>query len=181
MRYFKKITGERVYLSPINPDDYEIYTKWLNDPEVALTLGIHMKVMSLPMEKMALEELAKSYTFAIVRREDDMLLGNIGFHEIQHEKRKTTLGLFIGEAENRGKGYGAEAIRLLLDFGFNTLNMHNIGLTTHSDNERGIACYKKVGFKEYGRRREAMYKNGKYCDIICMDILENEFRELYGK
>ena len=182
MRYFKKLVGERVYLSPINPDDAEIYTKWVNDPEVTLTLGQHKTIVSLNGERAYLEQAAKQgYNFAIIRLEDDALIGGISFHEINHESRKTTFGIFIGEAENRGKGYGAEAIRLILDFGFNTLNLHNIGLTMHSDNEQGLACYKKVGFREYGRRSEATFKRGRYYDIICMEMLEDEFRELYGK
>ena len=177
MKYFKKLTGKRVYLSPINPDDYEYYTKWLNDPEVTSTLGAHKRTTSLIAERAYLEQAAKQgYNFAIVRLEDNALLGGIGFHEINHESRKTTLGIFIGEAENRSRGYGAEAIKLMLEFGFNTLNLHNIGLTMHADNEQGLACYKKVGFTEYGRRHEATFKHGRYYDVICMEILEDDFR-----
>jgi len=181
MRYFKKIVGERLYLSPINPDDYEIYTKWLNDPAVVGYLGFRAGV-NLSNERVELEKMAaEGNVFAIVRTADDMLIGNVDLHNIDQRSRRAELGIYIGEAENRSQGYGAEAIRLLLKYGFDTLNLHNIDLTAHSDNERGIACYKKVGFREYGRRREAAFKNGNYCDIVHMDILENEFRESYGK
>jgi len=82
----------------------------------------------------------------------------------------------IGEVEHHGKGYGTEAVRLVLDFGFNTLNLNNITLSVHEDNNAGIACYKKLGFKEYGRRRECFFKNGKNIDVIYMDILAREFK-----
>ena len=79
------------------------------------------------------------------------------------------------------KGYGAEVLNLLLDYGFNYLNMNNIMLNVKSFNERAIACYKKVGFKEYGRRREAYFLNGKYYDHVFMDILAREFEGNYIK
>ena len=63
----------------------------------------------------------------------------------------------------------------MLNYGFKTLNLHNVMLLVHSDNEHGLACYKKVGFKEFGRRREAKFKNGKYIDVVYMDILQTEF------
>jgi len=94
---------------------------------------------------------------------------------IEHIHRRATLGLFIGDAEQRGKGYGTEAIRLLLSYGFNILNLHSIMLVVHADNPKGLACYKKVGFKEFGRRRESRMKAGRYIDLIYMDILSTEF------
>lgn len=176
MRYFKKLVGERVYLSPINVEDFEIYTKWLNDYEVSRNLGLHKSLISLNSEKKILETMtSEGHNFAIVLLENDTLLGNISFHKIDHIGRKTDIGLFIGEPENRGKGYGAEALRLLLDYGFRTLNLNNIMLLVHADNEQAIACYKKVGFKEFGRRRKATFSNGQYIDVVYMDILADEY------
>lgn len=105
----------------------------------------------------------------------DVLIGHISLHDIDHLNRNAFLGIFIGEEEHRNKGYGAEAIRLVLDYGFRTLNLHNIMLSVHADNYAGIACYKKVGFREAGRRREWVYKDGKYIDRVYMDILAREF------
>jgi RimJ/RimL family protein N-acetyltransferase len=85
------------------------------------------------------------------------------------------IGIFIGEDEQRSKGYGAEAIRLILGYGFKTMNLNNIMLSVHEDNYAGIACYKKAGFREAGRRREWVFKDGKYIDVIYMDILAREF------
>jgi len=176
MRYFRKIQGERIYLSPMNKDDAEIYTKWLNDPEVSVSLGNFAQVISLNSEQKALEEMTeKGQNFAIVSN-DDVLLGNISFFNIKDVHRRAEVGLFIGERENRGKGYGAEALRLILDYGFKTLNLHNVTLTVHSDNEAGIACYRKVGFKEIGRQRESVFKDGRYLDLVYMDVLEDSFQ-----
>ena len=81
----------------------------------------------------------------------------------------------IGDKSYHGKGYGHEAIELLLGFAFNFLNLHNVSLWVYDDNARGIACYKSVGFKECGRRRQANRHNGQWRDIIFMDILAEEF------
>ena len=95
--------------------------------------------------------------------------------------RNAVLGIFIGDKEYRSKGYGKEAIELILDFGFNYLNLHEIKLDVMAFNERAQKCYKKCGFKEYGRRRESVYLNGKYYDVISMDILRREFTGDYIK
>ncbi len=182
MRYFKRVVGENVYLSPVNPDDVEIYTKWMHDPEIAQFMHFRTQLVSLPSERRMLEQFTDGgYVFAIVRKDDDTLIGNVGLANFDNIARRATLGIFIGESDNHSRGYGAEAIRLILEYGFNTLNLHNIELTTHEDNARAYACYKKAGFREYGRRRDGTFKHGRYMDYICMDILEHEFREKYGK
>lgn len=113
--------------------------------------------------------------YAMVLLDGDVLIGSISIHNIDHLSRNAFLGIFIGEEEYRSKGYGAEAIRLLLEYGFKTLNLHNIMLTVHADNDTGIACYKKVGFREVGRLPEWVFKEGQYIDKIYMGILAREF------
>jgi len=176
MRYFKKIVGERLYLSPMHTGDAEIYTQWLNDASVSDNLGTYTKMISLASEEKALERMAcEGHNYAMVLLSGDRLIGNISLMEIDGISRRATIGLFIGDAENRGKGYGAEALRLLLGYGFRTLNLHNVMLHVHADNAQAIACYQKVGFREFGRRREALFKKGSYIDVIHMDILDSEF------
>jgi len=179
MRYFEKIPGERIFLSPMNPDDAELYTKWLNDPAVAMGLTMYPRMVTLPGERKWLEEAATrgSHDFAMVKRDEHggRLIGNISLMDVNGVNRTATLGLFIGEAADRGRGYGAEAIRLLLGYGFNTLNLHNIQLHVNSDNHQALACYKKVGFREFGRRRDAVYHGGRCYDVVHMDILDSEF------
>ena len=72
-------------------------------------------------------------------------------------------------------------IQLILDFGFNYLNLNNIDLALMEFNERALKCYKKCGFKEIGRRRKCKFINGKYYDSILMDILSEEFKDTYIK
>ena len=177
MKYYKKIIGKRIYLSPINGDDVEIYIRWMNET-VAQSFGQFPLVVSSKNDlKWLFEPPIDMQRYAIVLLDGDVMIGSISIHNIDHLNRNAFLGIFIGEEEHRSKGYGAEAIRLILAYGFNTLNLHNIMLSVNEDNMEGITCYKKVGFKEVGRRREWVFKNGKYIDRIYMDILAREFEE----
>ena len=182
MKYFKKLRGERVYLSPRNVEDVEQYTEWLNDFDTTDYIGLSHQVMTIQGEKQYIEQDKKAeVAFAIVTEKEDKLIGSIALHDIDHIRRIATMGIFIGDKEYRGKAYGTEAVKLILDFGFNYLNLNNIKLDLKEFNERALACYKKCGFKEYGRRRKCNFINGKYYDTIEMDILAEEFKESYIK
>lgn len=177
MPFFRKLAGERLYLSPFDPCDPEIctqWTAWMNDKDVADNYWGPHTLVSPARAKKTLESL-EGHRFAIVLADGDECIGHISLHDIDHLSRCAFLGIFIGDAQHRGRGYGAEAIRLLLGHGFGTLNLGNISLTVHADNVSGIACYKNVGFREVGRRRECVFKDGQYIDKVYMDILAREF------
>lgn len=180
MKYFKKLVGDRIYLSPrsMDEEDTEKFTEWLNDFEVTDYTGRSGLLMSLEGEKKYLSENSNpEATFAIVTLEEDKLIGTVGLENINNINRSAVLGIFIGDKDYRSKGYGTEAIRLLLDFGFNYMNLHSIKLNLLSANERAFKCYSKCGFKEAGRIRDNVFVNGKYYDTIAMDILESEFKD----
>ena len=180
MKYFKKLLGDRIYLSPRRIEDAEKFAEWMNDFEVTDYTGRSGQIMSLQGEKKYLEGNPNpEATFSIITLEDDKLIGTVGLERIDHIHRTATLGIFIGDKEYLSKGYGTEAIRLLLDYGFNYMNLHSIKLDLLSFNKRALKCYKKCGFRENGRIRENRFINGNYYDTISMDILENEFTESY--
>jgi RimJ/RimL family protein N-acetyltransferase len=179
MKYFKKLVGRKCYLSPVNPGDVEMFTAWLNDLEVTRNLNLAVQNVTLVTEQAALERLAKdSHVYSIVDLETDTLIGNLGLTGIDHINRGCVIGIFIGDKEYWGKGYGAEAMQLLLGYAFDYLNMNNVMLTVYEFNERAYACYKKIGFKEIGRRRKAICRKGRFYDHIFMDILAEEFRAI---
>ena len=182
MKYFKKLVGDNIYLSPRSTEDAEKFTEWFNDFNTTDYLGRSAQIMSLDGEKKYLEEnAAVANAFVIVTNADDKMIGTVSLERINMHHRTAVLGIFIGAPEYRSKGYGTEAIKLILDYGFNYLNLNNIRLDVMAFNERAIKCYKKCGFKEYGRRRECRFINGKYYDVISMDILAREFTESFIK
>jgi RimJ/RimL family protein N-acetyltransferase len=79
-----------------------------------------------------------------------------------------------------GKGFGTEALKLIVDYGFKVLNPNRIELTVFDFNERSFKCYKKIGFKEEGTLRQKRYKNGRYCDEIVMSILRDDGNRMSG-
>lgn len=182
MEYFKKLVGERIYLSPKSGSDEEIrkFTEWLNDFETTDYTGRSAQVLTLKAEKEYSDSHYKDEAnFSIVTLDEDRLIGSISLEKINHTNRTAMLGIFIGDKDYRSKGYGTEAIRLILDYGFNYLNLNSIALHVMSFNERAMKCYKKCGFKEYGRRRQCVFIDGKYYDKVGMDILAEEFKESY--
>jgi RimJ/RimL family protein N-acetyltransferase len=175
--YFKKLIGNRCYLSPIDVNDAEKFTEWLNDLEVTINLQRYSKSLDLNTEKQKLAELAKDHNYGIIDKENDVLIGMCSFMGIDSLSQAAEVGIFIGNKKYWNKGYGTEALALLLDYGFKALNLHNIGLRVYSFNGRAIKAYEKIGFKITGKRREALLHGKERYDIIIMDILYNEFYE----
>ncbi len=186
MHYFKKLVGERIYLSPKSCEEEDIikFTEWMNDFEITDYIDNSSMSFSYESEKEWIIASAKKSSpgnFNIIDLETNELIGSVGFDKIKDVSRSAVLGIFIGNDKYRSNGYGTEAIKLLLEYGFKYLNLHSIKLTVLDVNARAYKCYIKCGFKETGRDREAMYLNGKYHDVIHMDILESEFTGDYIK
>jgi len=180
MKYYKKLIGDSIYLSPMNPDDAEIYTKWINDLEISTPLGNASNIYSLEKEREALERLSKEkYNFAIVELESDKLLGNISLFDIDLIHRKAEVGLFIGDKDRWGKGFGTEALNLILEFGFKIIGLNNIMLKVFSFNERAIKVYKNIGFEEIGKRKESFRVNNKWYDEFYFQILSKNLKSNY--
>ena len=171
--------AQRLYFRPIELEDGIRFQEWMNDPENHQYLARYRPLNALE-EKEWLEGLHKSQTdfaFGIALAEGDRLIGSCGLHRLEIPHRRAELGIAIGDREFQGKGYGAEAIGLLLAFGFDTLNLHKIQLDVYANNARGIRCYEKCGFRREGARREARWWNGRWWDLLEYGILHHEWRE----
>lgn len=184
MQYFKKLIGDRIYLSPkgVSEEEIEKFTEWMNDFEVTDYIGRTDQITTLIGEKEWLENSAKNTDnrdFDIVELNSNKLIGTIGLGQFSCVNRSSVLGIFIGDEDFRGNCYGTEAINLLLEYGFKYLNLHSIKLELLAINERAHKCYLKCGFKDTGCSRDAIFLNGKYYDELHMDILESEFEGDY--
>lgn len=179
MKYFKQVIGKKCYLSPTDPEDAEKYCEWLNDLSITMHLDPSISV-SVEGEKNIIRELqSKHRIFSIIDLYTDELLGSCGLHDVNMVNGIAMFGIFIGRKDHWNKGYGEEATRLCLDFGFNVLNLHNIYLMVMDYNPKAIRLYEKVGFKMIGKRREARNFGGKRHDIILMDIIAGELKSDY--
>lgn len=115
MKYFKKLIGDRIYLSPRNSEDIEIFTEWLNDFETTDYLGRSGILTTLEGERMYLNENSTpEASFVIVTIDDNKMIGTVSLESINHINRCATLGIFIGDKDFRSKGYGTETIKKVL-------------------------------------------------------------------
>ncbi len=183
MPHYRKLTGKLCYLSPIAPEDAAAFTAWMNDLAVTVPLGDEAYV-PLAFERMATEVdeaiRRQDHVFSIIDCATDQLIGRCLLFGIDSVNRSAMLGIVIGEKAFWGRGYGQEATRLLLHYAFNLLNLHSVMLGTFAFNKRAAAAYRKIGFTEIGRRREARIIAGKAYDAILMDMLEDEYRARWG-
>lgn len=173
------LIGSEIYLRAVEAADTERCAQWMNDREVTQYLLSGMKPMNLAREIDWISNLYKNdhdIPFAICLKEGERHIGNCGLHAISWVDRHAVMGILIGVKEEQGRGYGTEAMKLLLEYGFDTLNLHRLELTVYDFNERGLKTYRKLGFVEEGRMRERRWKNGRYADEIFMSVLRSEWR-----
>lgn len=182
MPHYKKLVGTICYLSPVTEEDSKKWAIWFNDLEVTIPLGDEAYTpTSINNELSAINNILQNnaHLFSIVDIKTDELIGRCGLFSIDRTNRHAMFGIVIGEKSYWNKGYGQEATKLTLDYAFNLLNLNNIMLGVFSFNESAITCYKKVGFREIGKHRQARIIGGKKYDIILMDILAEEFKSIY--
>ena len=184
MEYYKKLVGDRIYLSPVayTEEALDKFTNWMNDFNVTDYTNRSSEITTYLNEKEWLDRTARkteTRDFNIIDIKTNKLIGSVGLVNFRWIPRSATLGVFIGDDEYRSNGYGTEAIRLILEYAFKYLNLHSVNLDLIDVNERAHKCYLKCGFKDTGRSREAIFLNGKYHDRLHMDILESEFEGDY--
>lgn len=177
------LEGERVYLRPANPEDVPGYFGMLFDPELRRLTGTQ-EVFSFPGIERYIEKKSQDSSgilLLIALSDNDQVIGDIALQDIDHVNRNAGLRIAIQTDGHTGKGYGPEAIRLMLEYGFGVLNLHRVELQVFGYNERAIKAYEKVGFTREGVQRQGLYYNHRYHDSILMSMLEDEFRAKYHR
>lgn len=179
---YKKLVGERIYLSPLDMENIELFTRWVNDETLARGIGTISSVMTELSERDYLEKVCKNttcYQFYIVRKSDDKILGTYSLNNINYTHRFASVGGFIGEIDERGKGYGTEALTLISDYAFNVLNLRFLLGDIFSFNKASIKSILKVGYKQVGQVKDYYYYRGEYFDRLQFQITKKEFYSLH--
>ena len=170
------LEGTSIALGPVRKDLLPLYQTWMNQLET--TRFLRMGVYSLENEETWYDNASRGADityFTIYTVPDYRPIGGVDLHNIDQVNRAAELGIMIGEADARGKGFGTEAVKLMCDFGFNALGLNNIMLQTFEFNVAGQKAYAKAGFRELGRRRKTRWFAGRYWDDIFYDLLAEEF------
>jgi RimJ/RimL family protein N-acetyltransferase len=185
--------GELVRLSGDDPQTVaEAFSRWNRDSEYARLLDDEPpKLYSVKSFKAWLERKFDQddefrYFFTIRTLEGDQLIGFIGLFGIQWNHGSAWVGIGLGERDYWGKGYGTDAMRLILRYAFRELNLYRLNLDVFAYNPRAIRSYEKAGFKIEGREPKSVLRDGQRYDMILMGILREEWeksvmREAYAK
>ncbi len=170
-----KLVGERAVLRPLELADAERFVKWFNDPAVHRFLT--RRKITLKEERVWIRSIPKrkgEVHFAIETREG-VHIGSVGLNEINRRDKYAIFGIVIGDKRYWSKGYGTEAMKLIVDYGFRRLKLHRIELDVYDYNARGIKLYRRLGFKFEGKKRERVRWKRKYYDVLQMGILRREW------
>lgn len=172
------LTGKLVRLAVFEPErDAENQVRWNQDSEYQQLLSsgpaalFPTKQVKEWMEKHADE----MFGFSIRTVDDDRMIGFVDLSGVDWVARNCWVGIGIGEREFWGKGYGTEAMQLIVRFAFTQLNLNRVSLDVFEYNERAYKSYLKAGFKDEGRMRQWMQRNGERYDLIFMGILREEW------
>jgi len=170
------ISGERVYLSPIDEGDIDFYVRWLNALGVRENLMIQ-RPLTVMAERdwMAKLEERGDVVFGIRLVADDSLIGNTGLHRINDIDRHAEFGIFIGPPEQRRRGHGTEATRLTLAYAFDVLNLHRVWLRYYAYNAGAGKVYEACGFVGEGIARRAHWHTGDWHDEHLMGVLAEDY------
>jgi len=171
--------SDRIILRKMTAQDAAVYHKWRNDIDVMQTTAPLLDVYTIEETEDFVNKTilgsSSSKCYLIVDKQSDKPIGITSLIKIDYKNGNAECIIDIGEKEVWGKGYGSEAMKLLLDYGFQEMNLHRIYLRVFSFNSRAIKLYEKLGFKQEGISREAIFRYGAWHDIIHMAILQSEY------
>ena len=174
--------GNKINLRPITAQDANVMFDSLSDAESMRLTGTQQ---TFTFEQVAaycagLETAVDRADYAIIRKEDDLYVGEVVLNNIDWDNRSANFRIALANQKYFGQGYGSEATQLILAFGFEALNLHRIELEVYDFNPRAQHVYAKAGFVREGVRRDALLWDGEYHDAIVMSILEDEYKKSTG-
>jgi RimJ/RimL family protein N-acetyltransferase len=178
------LTGELVRLAAVNPEkEAALRVRWFANSEFTRLLDMapfprnSVKSSREWMEKHLSDWL--EFEFSIETLADSRSIGFVGLDGdgIRSPHRDAFVGIGIGEPEFWGKGYGTDAMKLILRYAFLELNLHRVSLDVFDYNPRAIRSYEKAGFKLEGRMRGGLLREGQRSDMVFMGVLREDWME----
>ena len=172
-----RLEGELVLLRPRVDDDLALFARWHGNPDVRHWLHMsEMPTQTLELERQRWQIARNDPTRVsfVIETLDGVPIGNIVLISVDAMHRRAELGIAIGEKGDWGRGYGTDAIRVILRFAFEVLNLRRVELITDIDNERGIRAYEKCGFVREGVLRAKRMRYGEPLDMLMMSVLRED-------
>ncbi len=175
------IHGELVFLRPFESTDAELYRRWRSDAEPMALAGwndrapLSLAESSARMARLATDQGKDYFTFVICLLADERPIGEVLLADLDRVIGSAQLGIFIGEADEWGKGYGTDAINAIVGFGFGELRLERIWLEVWTENGRALRAYQKGGFAHEATLRNDRYEDGRFTSGHIMSILRDEW------
>lgn len=175
----KALDGDRVQLRRHEPGNYGLYAEWYGDPEIWHLTSWSAAPLGRSAVKRLFEERELSTTddsFAIHVEGEEEPVGVISLMNISEANASADLSVIVGQSEDRNRGFGAEAIEMILGYAFDDLGLNRVGLSVFEFNEPAIATYERLGFEREGRLRRAVRRADGFHDALLMSVLRDEWR-----
>lgn len=176
------LRGQKVLLRPVRRSDIEYFLKWFNDMDVTQYLNLYLPMTEMGEEQwidnLGARRNSAMFVIEAIDGASNKPIGSTGLEDISARDHNATFGIAVGDKDYWSKGYGTEAARLLIAYGFEQLNLHRINSFAFAFNERSIRMHKAIGFKQEGLRRELIFKNGKFQDDVIFGLLRTEWKGL---
>lgn len=169
------LKGEKTLLRAVELEDSRILSAWLNDRETNNELDIIYPLSKRYADEFVLDAEGSSKRTFIIDDENYKPIGIVIIDKIKWEYRHCEIGIAIYRKEKRNNGYGKDALKTLLDFVFNNMNMSLVYLNVLENNVFAIKLYSSIGFINEGLLRNRYFLNGKYYNIISMSLTTEEF------
>ena len=174
------LTGKSIRMTSLNATDMATITEWYHDGEFSrlLDYGPMYPRPREHWEKWRVERYddKSGFVFGIRLHDAPELIGWVELDGVHWTNGSAWLGIGIGDPKNRGKGYGHEAMTLILDYAFNELNLHRIQLSVFGYNTRAIDLYERMGFVREGNFREFLNRDGQRFDMFLYGLLAADWR-----
>lgn len=174
------LEGKKTILTAVEEGSLEQFRHWRNNPELRKYFREYREISETMQQAWYQKILTDNgqVNFEIRHKKDNTLLGHCGLYYINWIHRHAEFGIYIGKQDYRSGGFGSDALRTLIKYGFYDLNLNKIWCEVYSNND-ALAVYKHIGFKHEGTLRQSYYSEGKFWDADLLSMLREEYIKNY--
>ncbi len=172
-RNMQPLMGQDIYLRLMTPEDTDHIIQWRNTDFVRKNF-IYRKPFTRQGHEAWTREMidtGRAVQFIICEKKTDRLVGSVYLRDIDPVHHKAEYGIFIGEKEAMGRGYGTQAAELMITYAFEALGLHKLMLRVLADNLQARRSYEKAGFVQEAYLKDEVFLDQEYKDVILMAVI----------